>query len=182
MGVSHRDVAQSGSAPEWGSGGRRFKSSHPDQKIKDLRVPRKSFLLSGTHLVPTGNKMGGLCHLGSWAIALPDRGALQPAPRRRRRKAEPGFALPSWSRYYRGAYCAHPWRLSAALSLTVCIRLHKVVQTSFTVCCQRPLFWRSRYFPVPLCLLLIAEPYDFKDLRFVIISGSGRTIRLGLVG
>ncbi len=26
-----RDVAQSGSAPEWGSGGRKFKSSHPDQ-------------------------------------------------------------------------------------------------------------------------------------------------------
>jgi len=26
-----RDVAQTGSAPEWGSGGRRFKSSRPDQ-------------------------------------------------------------------------------------------------------------------------------------------------------
>ena len=25
-----RDVAQPGSAPEWGSGGRRFKSAHPD--------------------------------------------------------------------------------------------------------------------------------------------------------
>ena len=25
-----RGVAQPGSAPEWGSGGRRFKSSHPD--------------------------------------------------------------------------------------------------------------------------------------------------------
>ena len=30
----HRDVAQSGSAPEWGSGGRWFKSSRPDQKIE----------------------------------------------------------------------------------------------------------------------------------------------------
>ena len=29
-----RDVAESGSAPEWGSGGRRFKSSRPDQVIK----------------------------------------------------------------------------------------------------------------------------------------------------
>ena len=27
---SCRDVAQTGSAPEWGSGGRRFKSSRPD--------------------------------------------------------------------------------------------------------------------------------------------------------
>ena len=26
-----RDVAQSGSAPHWGCGGRRFKSGHPDQ-------------------------------------------------------------------------------------------------------------------------------------------------------
>ena len=29
-----RDVAQSGSAPEWGSGGRKFESSHPDQKFQ----------------------------------------------------------------------------------------------------------------------------------------------------
>ena len=28
-----RDVAQTGSAPEWGSGGRRFKSSRPDQRF-----------------------------------------------------------------------------------------------------------------------------------------------------
>ena len=27
----NRGVAQSGSAPEWGSGGRRFESGHPDQ-------------------------------------------------------------------------------------------------------------------------------------------------------
>ena len=31
-----RGVAQPGSAPEWGSGGRRFKSSRPDHKIKHL--------------------------------------------------------------------------------------------------------------------------------------------------
>ena len=31
-----RGVAQPGSAPEWGSGGRRFKSSRPDQLIKAL--------------------------------------------------------------------------------------------------------------------------------------------------
>jgi hypothetical protein len=29
-----RDVAQSGSAPEWGSGGREFKSRRPDHLIK----------------------------------------------------------------------------------------------------------------------------------------------------
>ena len=28
-----RDVAQPGSAPEWGSGGRRFKSAHPDHLL-----------------------------------------------------------------------------------------------------------------------------------------------------
>ena len=28
----NRDVAQSGSAPEWGSGGREFKSRRPDQQ------------------------------------------------------------------------------------------------------------------------------------------------------
>ena len=30
---THRGVAQPGSAPQWGCGGRRFKSSRPDQKI-----------------------------------------------------------------------------------------------------------------------------------------------------
>jgi hypothetical protein len=33
---NYRDVAQSGSAPEWGSGGRWFKSSRPDQFLKGL--------------------------------------------------------------------------------------------------------------------------------------------------
>ena len=28
-----RDVAQSGSVPHWGCGGRRFKSGHPDQVL-----------------------------------------------------------------------------------------------------------------------------------------------------
>lgn len=36
-----RDVAQPGSAPEWGSGGRRFKSSHPDQFRHAKAVDRK---------------------------------------------------------------------------------------------------------------------------------------------
>ncbi len=31
-----RDVAQSGSAPEWGSGGRRFESGRPDLLSLDL--------------------------------------------------------------------------------------------------------------------------------------------------
>ncbi len=34
----YRGVAQPGSAPEWGSGGRRFKSSHPDQKVEPLAL------------------------------------------------------------------------------------------------------------------------------------------------
>ena len=37
-----RDVAQSGSAPEWGSGGRRFKSSHPDQDFQEIWAVSKS--------------------------------------------------------------------------------------------------------------------------------------------
>lgn len=36
-----RDVAQPGSAPEWGSGGRRFKSSHPDQLRHAKAADRK---------------------------------------------------------------------------------------------------------------------------------------------
>ena len=33
-----RGVAQSGSAPQWGCGGRRFKSSHPDQTHTNPRA------------------------------------------------------------------------------------------------------------------------------------------------
>ena len=36
-----RGVAQSGSAPEWGSGGRWFKSSRPDQKIEGVIRSRR---------------------------------------------------------------------------------------------------------------------------------------------
>ena len=32
--LESRGVAQSGRAPAWGVGGRRFESDHPDQKIK----------------------------------------------------------------------------------------------------------------------------------------------------
>ena len=32
--MERRGVAQSGRAPAWGVGGRRFESDHPDQKIK----------------------------------------------------------------------------------------------------------------------------------------------------
>ena len=31
--IVFRDVAQSGSAPHWGCGGRRFKSGHPDHSF-----------------------------------------------------------------------------------------------------------------------------------------------------
>lgn len=46
-----RDVAQSGSALEWGSRGRRFKSFHPDQKTetpRDLRFRRSLFCFWGS--------------------------------------------------------------------------------------------------------------------------------------
>ena len=37
----HLGVAQLGSALEWGSRGRKFKSSHPDQSVADLTRPRR---------------------------------------------------------------------------------------------------------------------------------------------
>ena len=44
---SRRDVAQPGSALEWGSRGRRFKSSHPDQELQGLTRDRESFFRRG---------------------------------------------------------------------------------------------------------------------------------------
>src|SRR5262245_54898660 len=41
--IDRRDVAQPGSAPAWGAGGRRFKSSHPDQlDPSDSRPPDRT--------------------------------------------------------------------------------------------------------------------------------------------
>ena len=37
--VERRGVAQSGRAPAWGVGGRRFESDHPDQKNKAVNEP-----------------------------------------------------------------------------------------------------------------------------------------------
>src|SRR5437867_1024435 len=64
-----RDVAQSGSAPEWGSGGRGFKSRRPDSvSVDTLRHQLMPWVLicratlAGTHLAPTPNqkaKMNG---------------------------------------------------------------------------------------------------------------------------
>ncbi len=45
-GCRFRDVAQSGSAPEWGSGGRGFKSRRPDLKERPLAAP-SSFRAAG---------------------------------------------------------------------------------------------------------------------------------------
>ncbi len=42
-----RGVAQPGSAPEWGSGGRRFKSSRPDQSIKSRHRQMPAFSVKG---------------------------------------------------------------------------------------------------------------------------------------
>ena len=36
----NQGIAQSGRAPAWGVGGRRFESDHPDQKTKILPLPR----------------------------------------------------------------------------------------------------------------------------------------------
>ena len=44
----HRNVAQTGSAPEWGSGGRRFKSSRSDQLDKELRSAATPFFWPAT--------------------------------------------------------------------------------------------------------------------------------------
>ena len=49
-----RDVAQPGSAPDWGSGGRWFESSHPDQCLRaDSGIPWVGPLACG-HMVGTG--------------------------------------------------------------------------------------------------------------------------------
>ncbi len=53
--VLQRDVAQLGSAPEWGSGGRRFESGRPDceKGLPRLRLrPRAGFSLSRASGVP----------------------------------------------------------------------------------------------------------------------------------
>ena len=36
----HQGVAQPGSAPALGAGGREFESHHPDQKINDLQISK----------------------------------------------------------------------------------------------------------------------------------------------
>ena len=42
-----RSVAQSGSAPRSGRGGRKFKSSHSDQQIKNLQKTLLAAIASG---------------------------------------------------------------------------------------------------------------------------------------
>lgn len=46
-----RNVAQLGSAPDWGSGGRRFKSCHPDEKALMRSHPHRGFVMSGGGLL-----------------------------------------------------------------------------------------------------------------------------------
>ena len=41
----HRGIAQPGSAPVWGTGGRRFKSGYPDHNVK-ANCSQLAFLLS----------------------------------------------------------------------------------------------------------------------------------------
>ncbi len=43
--INRLGVAQLGRVPEWGSGGRRFKSSHPDQRKSLNRTVQRDFLL-----------------------------------------------------------------------------------------------------------------------------------------
>ena len=53
--LSIRDVAQSGSAPALGAGGREFKSPHPDQrwnkKFSDLQVMKAGLFLQTVKLL-----------------------------------------------------------------------------------------------------------------------------------
>jgi hypothetical protein len=50
---SCRDVAQTGSAPEWGSGGRRFKSSRPDHELAGI-IKRLAEMRLSAFLFPRG--------------------------------------------------------------------------------------------------------------------------------
>ena len=60
--ASSRDVAQSGSAPALGAGGRRFKSAHPDQYLGfDLR-------LCGSVGFQTGGLKAASSHSGSQTV------------------------------------------------------------------------------------------------------------------
>jgi hypothetical protein len=44
--VDFRDVAQSGSALHWGCSGRRFKSGHPDQRVKlCIKILHKDYII-----------------------------------------------------------------------------------------------------------------------------------------
>ena len=66
---SRRDVAQSGSALEWGSRGRRFKSFHPDQHIKE-NYPKGTYESRFPFLIPGSGNAGykkGILH---WADSL----------------------------------------------------------------------------------------------------------------
>ena len=90
---SRRDVAQSGSALEWGSRGRRFKSFHPDQKTgtpRDLRKRGSLFCL------------WGICFFSLWRF-LPVFSQSQGEPRG---QGPLGIALPD---------CGNRYRASAAL-------------------------------------------------------------------
>ena len=70
----HLGVAQFGRVPEWGSGGRRFKSSHPDHVVADYVSSAMTFLLKShrlTHaVVPPFRKKCHVCYGCSLANAL----------------------------------------------------------------------------------------------------------------
>ena len=71
--MSNRDVAQFGSALDWGSRGRRFKSCRPDQKSKTNPFEGSFFYWEGTTACAAG--MDFVCvptrNLNGRAIALP---------------------------------------------------------------------------------------------------------------
>ncbi len=56
--MKYRDVAQLGSAPAWGAGGRWFESSRPDHSTiiikSDIGVQKKLSFITLEYLIPEG--------------------------------------------------------------------------------------------------------------------------------
>ena len=51
MTIQGRGVAQPGSAPAWGAGGRRFKSCRPDQMVVSISMARLKFAITAACLL-----------------------------------------------------------------------------------------------------------------------------------
>ena len=127
-----RDVAQSGSALEWGSRGRRFKSFHPDQKVRqrDLRK-RKSLFCR-------------LCPPAPSFAALPTGGGGHAARRRFPRSScvsrpRPPFAF--WGGIRAFSFCNAQRFKPCGLSFRGKARFFPLI-SGRTALCRRPAFCR----------------------------------------